>query len=84
MAYHQCTICKIPVSIRSDSNRISIVKYASETSTTMPYSPSPLTVKRGTTVTWINNDFTTHTVTEVTNKFDSGDTCAKSSLQAHI
>ena len=38
----------------------------------MPYSPSPLTVKRGTTVTWINNDFTTHTVTEVTNKFDSG------------
>ncbi len=58
--------------IRSDAIGISIVKYASDASTTMPYSPSPLTVNRGTTVTWINNDFTTHTVTEVTNKFDSG------------
>ncbi len=56
----------------SNVNGISIVQYASDTSTTMPYSPSPLTVKRGTTVTWINNDFTAHTVTEVTNKFDSG------------
>ena len=40
--------------------------------TGMPYNPSPLTVARGTTVTWTNNDFTTHTVTEVSNKFDSG------------
>jgi plastocyanin len=38
----------------------------------MPYNPSPLTVPKGTAVKWTNNDFTPHTVTEVTNKFDSG------------
>jgi plastocyanin len=38
----------------------------------MPYDPSPLTIARGTSVKWTNNDFTPHTVTEVTNKFDSG------------
>lgn len=51
---------------------VSIVKFASDTSTSMPYNPSPLTVPKGTAVKWTNNDFTPHTVTEVTNKFDSG------------
>ncbi|PWU80476.1 MAG: hypothetical protein DLM72_12010 [Candidatus Nitrosopolaris wilkensis] len=37
-----------------------------------PFNPSPLTVAIGTTVTGTNNDFAPHTVTEVTNKFDSG------------
>jgi glucose/arabinose dehydrogenase/plastocyanin len=55
-----------------DISSVSIVKYASDTSTGMPFNPSPLTVGKGTTVTWTNNDFATHTVTEVTNKFDSG------------
>jgi glucose/arabinose dehydrogenase/plastocyanin len=56
----------------SDISSVSIVKYATDTSTAMPYNPSPLTVEKGTVVTWTNNDFATHTVTEVTNKFDSG------------
>jgi glucose/arabinose dehydrogenase/plastocyanin len=51
---------------------VSIVKFASDSSTAMPYDPSPLTIARGTSVKWTNNDFTPHTVTEVTNKFDSG------------
>ena len=51
---------------------VSIVRLASDSSTQEPYNPSPLTVARGTTVTWANNDFATHTVTEITNKFDSG------------
>jgi plastocyanin len=51
---------------------VSIVKYASYSSTQMPYDPSPLNIARGKPVTWTNNDFTSHTVTEVTNKFDSG------------
>ncbi|PWU80176.1 MAG: hypothetical protein DLM72_13625, partial [Candidatus Nitrosopolaris wilkensis] len=55
-----------------DISSVSIVKYASDTSTATPFKPSPLTVGRGTSVTWTNNDFVTHTVTEVTNKFDSG------------
>ncbi|MDQ6863550.1 MAG: plastocyanin [Thermoproteota archaeon] len=37
-----------------------------------PFNSSPLTVAIGTTVTGTNNDFAPYTVTEVTNKFDSG------------
>jgi plastocyanin len=37
------------------------------------FSPSPLTVKTGTTVTWTNQDASTHTVTAVDKGFDSGD-----------
>jgi plastocyanin len=39
----------------------------------MSYSPSSLTVKKGTTVTWTNNDDVAHTVTaDSGNAFDSG------------
>lgn len=37
----------------------------------MAFSPDSLTVKKGTTVKWTNNDSTTHTVTG--DSFDSGD-----------
>ena len=56
----------------SSISSVSIVKFASDSSTAMPYDPSPLPIARGTAVKWTNNDFTPHTVTEVTNKFDSG------------
>ena len=36
------------------------------------FSPATLTVKAGTTVTWTNNDSTTHTVTSDTGVFNSG------------
>jgi plastocyanin len=64
---------------QSKISSISIVKGASNPSTTKPYSPSPLNISVGTTVVWINNDNTGHTVTEgnpsgITprNGFDSG------------
>jgi len=39
----------------------------------LPYSPSPYTVKAGSTVTWGNKDSGTHTVTSSgSNLFDSG------------
>jgi len=64
---------------QSKTSSVSIVKGASNPSTTGPYSPSPLTVSVGTTVTWTNNDNTGHTVTEGNpsgttppNGFDSG------------
>jgi plastocyanin len=38
----------------------------------MSFSPSTITVKKGTTVTWTNNDSVTHNVTAGNNGFTSG------------
>lgn len=38
----------------------------------MAFSPSSITVKAGTTITWTNQDAVTHTVTSNTGLFDSG------------
>ena len=46
------------------SNKIDISGFA--------FSPSTLTVKAGTTVTWTNKDSVDHTITSDTNVFDSG------------
>ncbi|MCL6524645.1 MAG: cupredoxin family copper-binding protein [Thermoflavifilum sp.] len=48
----------------STGNTISIYGYA--------FSPASLTVTKGTTVKWTNNDPVTHTVTDDNGKFDSG------------
>jgi nitrite reductase (NO-forming) len=73
------TIVTLPSNALGQSKTVSIVKGASNPSSTEPYNPSPLSVPVGTTVTWINNDNTGHTVTEGNpsgntppNGFDSG------------
>jgi len=50
------------------SNKVSI--------TSAGYSPASLTVVMGSSVTWTNNDYTTHTVTANDNSFNSGDIAA--------
>lgn len=51
---------------------VSIVAGA-RTLTTTAYSPNPLSVSVGTTVTWVNNDTTSHTATSNTaGIFDTG------------
>ena len=64
---------------QSKTTLVSIVKGASNPSSTKPYTPSPLSVPIGTTVIWTNNDNTEHTITEgnpsgntPANGFDSG------------
>lgn len=42
----------------------------------MSFSKTSLTITKGTTVTWTNNDNTTHTVTADDNSFNSGDITA--------
>jgi plastocyanin len=65
--------------VGTNATSVSIVKGASNPSTQKPYNPSPVNVAVGTTVSWINNDSTAHTVTEGNpsgntplNGFDSG------------
>jgi plastocyanin len=43
-------------------NAVSIVQGAAGLTTTA-FNPNPLTISKGTTVTWMNNDSTTHTST---------------------
>jgi plastocyanin len=64
---------------QAKTSLVSIVKGASNPSTKEPYIPSSITISKGTTVKWTNNDNTAHTVTEGNpsgntppNGFDSG------------
>jgi plastocyanin len=73
------TMFVLPSHAVGQSKIVLIVKGASNPSSTEPYNPSPLSVPVGTTVTWINNDNTGHTVTQGNpsgntppNGFDSG------------
>ena len=73
------TIVTLASNAVGQSKTVSIVKDASNPSSIEPYNPSPLSVSVGTTVTWVNNDNTGHTVTEGNpsgntppNGFDSG------------
>jgi plastocyanin len=73
------TMFVLPSSAVEQSRIVSIVKGASNPSSTETYNPSPLNVPVGTTVTWLNNDNTGHTVTQGNpsgntppNGFDSG------------
>ncbi len=51
---------------------ITIVPNAATLTNGLSFSPPSFTVKVGSTVTWINRDATTHTVTSTTGVFDSG------------
>ena len=62
----------------SGSN-VSIVVGAS-TLTTTAYSPNPITVTRGSSVTWVNNDTVTHTATANDNSWDSGPIAPRASF----
>jgi plastocyanin len=46
----------------------------------MSYNPGTVTVKAGSTVSWINNDMVDHTVTANDGSFDSGDMKAGSTF----
>lgn len=49
---------------------------ATVTMQNMSFSTTSLSITKGTTVTWTNNDNTTHTVTADDNSFNSGDITA--------
>jgi plastocyanin len=57
------TITSKPTTALTD-NTVSIASFA--------FSPTTLTVKIGTTITWTNNDSASHTVTSDSGAFDSG------------
>lgn len=61
----------IPTTPSADGVRVSIVT-GSLSLTNTAYSPNPITVQRGGTVTWTNNDNTSHTSTSDSGAWNSG------------
>ncbi len=61
------------------SSTVSIVSGASSKGAGA-YSPNPITIATGMTVTWMNNDSITHTSTSDTNAWDSGNIAAGGSF----
>ena len=53
------------------TDQVSILKDSWEYNTTLAYMPESIQVSPNTTVTWTNNDYVVHTVTDVGGKFDS-------------
>jgi Plastocyanin len=65
------------------STTVSIVAGA-RTLTTTAYSPNPMTVATGTTVTWVNNDTTTHNPTADSGAFATGNIAPGGSASATL
>jgi len=55
----------------SNGTTVTIVTGA-QSMTTTAYSPNPVTLSVGATVTWVNNDNTAHTATSNNGAFDTG------------
>jgi plastocyanin len=66
------TTSKTTTSSTSSNSTVSLANFA--------FSPATLNVTVGTTVTWTNNDSTTHTVTSDTGVFDSGNLAPNSTF----
>ena len=71
-AYAAQTESRLAAGSSVASPDITIVQGAGSSSNGQFYSPANYTVTAGTTVTWVNHDGTTHSVTSDTGLFDSG------------
>jgi len=70
--FASCGSSSTPASPTPATATVSIVAGA-RTMTTTAYSPNPLTISRGTTVTWVNNDSSTHDQVADGGAFNTGD-----------
>jgi plastocyanin len=66
-----CSSSNTPTTSPTNGTPVSIVAGSTTLSTTA-YSPNPVTVAVGGTVTWMNNDTTPHTATGDDNSYNSG------------
>ena len=66
-----CSSSSTTPSSPTNGTPVSMVN-GSSTLTTTAYSPNPVTIAVGGTVTWMNNDVTAHTATDDSGTFNSG------------
>jgi plastocyanin len=58
--------------IKIETDKVSIVKESWNPEIVESYDPTAIEITSGTTVTWTNDDFVAHTVTDIEESFDSG------------
>ncbi len=67
-AHHEPAKPAEPVSVETISTSDEVIVYIDQSA----FSQKEIKIRKGTKVTWINNDVQIHTVTELNNQFDSG------------
>jgi len=70
-----------PTTPTTGNSAVAIVAGAS-TNTSIAYSPNPLTISKGSSVTWTNNDTVTHTSTSDSGGWNSGNLAPGASFTA--
>jgi len=58
--------------IKIQTDKVSMVKESWNPEIVESYGPTAIEITSGTTVTWTNDDFVAHTVTDIEESFDSG------------
>jgi len=71
-AFSACGGSKSPTTPTTPTGTIVSIVSGSSTLTTTAYSPNPVNIAVGGTVSWMNNDNTAHTATANNGGFDSG------------
>ncbi len=72
ISYENLGEATVSDAIKIQTDKVSIVEESYNPEIVESYDPIAIEVNSGTTVTWTNDDFVAHTVTDIEDSFDSG------------
>jgi len=72
ISYENLGEVTISNAVKIETDKVSIVNESYNPEIVESYDPTAIVINSGTTVTWTNDDFVAHTVTDIEDLFDSG------------